>query len=84
MNLCHYYQATITREECWYFVGILRSFEYICFDRTFDVQASIFEFFVPESQQQEFCALMNYFQKQGIVTQFKQFPNRLEAADSVV
>ncbi len=84
MDLCYYYQATINRPLSWYFVAILRSYEYICFDRTLDVQTSTFEFFVPDSQQKEFCSLMDYFHKEGIVTEFKQCANRLEAVDSIV
>jgi hypothetical protein len=77
MNLCLYYQAHVVPRECWYFVAIMRSFEHLCFDRTYNVEQSIFEFFVPADQQQDFLELMSYFQKRGIIQRFEQYENRL-------
>src|SRR3546814_7842172 len=45
----------------WFFVGALRSFEHIAFDRTIDVESSIFEFFVPQDTEEYFVELMGYF-----------------------
>ena len=77
MNYCDYYQAHIKRSECWFFVGALRSFEYMCFDRTLDLPTSLFEFFVPPAMEEQFLNIMDFFQKQGIVSNFKKLPNRL-------
>lgn len=77
MNLCSYYQAHVVPAQAWFFVGILRSFEHLCFDRTLDVEKSIFEFFVPQDLEQPFLALMHLFQERGIVTEFHSLPNRL-------
>lgn len=77
MSFCLYYQAQVVPAKCWFFVGVLRSFEHVCFDRTLDKQTSTFEFFVPKDMQATFLALMAYFEKEGIVTTFTELPNRL-------
>ncbi len=58
-------------------VGILKSFDHLCFDRTIDTATSLFEFFVPESQEPLFLKVMDYFQKGGMVIELKKLPNRL-------
>lgn len=74
---CSYYQAQVQRELCWYVTAALRSYEHISFDRTLDPATSLFEFFVPVSTEKPFLALMNYFQAEGLVHNFKKLPNRL-------
>ncbi len=84
MDYCSYYQATIKREDCWFLTSIIRSFEHVVFDRTVDVQNSVFEFFVPESMEAEFLHIMRYFQDQGIASNLVKLPNRLmDAAEKV-
>ena len=77
MDHCIYYRASVRPQECWFFVGILRSYEYVCFDRTYDVQASIFEFFVPCEYEVQFRALMSYFEQEKIIESVQKLPNRL-------
>lgn len=77
MSLCLYYQAHVVPHECWFLVAVLRSFEHLAFDRTYDVHKSIFEFFVSPDSQEPFLELMSYFEREGIVTTFQQLPNRL-------
>ncbi len=84
MNLCSYYQAHVVPRDAWFFVGILRSFEHLCFDRTLDVQKSIFEFFVPTDMEHSFVTFMNYFQQQGIIADLKKLPNRLGDPHAIV
>jgi len=80
---CFYYTATVTRPGCWYLVAVLRSFEHLAFDRTIDKENSVFEFFVPEGNESDFLEFIRYFQEQGIVTEFKQLPNRLADPNEV-
>jgi len=80
MNLCLYYQAEIKRSECWFFVGILRSFEYIAFDRTIDLSTSTFEFFVPKEQEQNFLNFIKLFEGEDIVKNLQKLPNRLASS----
>lgn len=82
MNYCSYYQAHIKQSECWFFCGVIRSFEHLCFDRTLDVQQSLFEFFVLEEQEDYFAQVMDYFIKQGIVSNLQKLPNRLLDPDA--
>lgn len=76
-----YYRARVEPSLVWYFTAILRSHDHICFDRTIDVPNSIFEFFVPQSGQHEFVSIVEHFIKTGIVTDFKQLPNRIEQGE---
>lgn len=78
MPYCHYYQATVRKSDAWFLVAVLRSYEHLAFDRTLKKNDSRFEFFVPQSLERHFLHLINYFQKEGIVTDFVQLPNRLQ------
>ncbi len=77
MVYCSYYQALVDKTFCWYVVAILKSYEHLAFDRTLDTQKNLFEFYVPESREQEFLQLMNYFQQQHLVNNLLKMPNRL-------
>lgn len=76
MRLCSYYQAQVLREKTWFVVAVLRSYEHVAFDRTLDVQKSIFEFFVPEDQEILFLAIIQDFAQLGLVGQLIKLPNR--------
>lgn len=78
MDYCSYYQATISRRECWFFVAILHSYDHMSFDRTLDIDQSIFEFFVPESTEPYFLEAMQQMTDLGLVSNFKKLPNRLQ------
>lgn len=78
-----YYRGKIKREKCWQFVGILRSFEHLAFDRTYSVEDSIFEFFVPHEMQKDFEHLMSYFIEVGLLSEFQQLPNRIELGEEL-
>ncbi len=77
MDYCSYYQAQIDRQQTWFFVGCLKSFEHIAFDRTLDAQEGIFEFFVPADMEASFLEFMQYFVDKKIVGNLKKLPNRL-------
>ena len=82
-SYCTYYQGTVTRRDALYMVSILKSFDHFCFDRTIDVQNSIFEFFVPPLHVPQFEQLMNQFEKEGIVQNLKKLPNRIELGEKL-
>lgn len=84
MKLCSYYQAHVKQDACWFFVATLRSYEHLCFDRTYDVERSIFEFFVPTEQEEVFVAFMQDMERRGVVSQFHKLPNRLTDAQEGV
>jgi hypothetical protein len=75
-----YYQATVYRSQTWQLVAILKSFEYLAFDRALEKslsdQLSLFEFFVPHLLNNEFIDLMNYFKINGIVQDYIMLNNR--------
>jgi len=74
---CSYFQALVLKQKTWFFVATLRSFEHLCFDRTWDKEMGRFEFFVPAPRKDEFVALMHWYESQGIISDFQELPNRL-------
>lgn len=81
MSYCSYYQAYVDKKLCWYVIAILKSYEHLAFDRTLDTKTNLFEFYVPESREQEFLKLMNYFTNEHLVNELKKLPNRLMNSD---
>ncbi len=84
MNYGIYYHARVVEKECWFLVAILRSFEHLAFDRTYDRVTSTFEFFVPEGNEKTFLELMNHLQAIGVIESFTRQPNRLMESDAIV
>lgn len=84
MSYCLYYQARVVESECWFLVAVLRSFEHLTFDRTFDKQDSIFEFFVPSQNEKVFVEIMDHFKGIGVIKSFNKAENRLLSPDQVV
>lgn len=77
MKYCLYYRAKIEKELCWIMTSTLRYSEYLVFDRCYDKELSIFEFFVAPDLQDVFVSIMATFEKHGIVSQLQFLPNRL-------
>lgn len=84
MAYCTYYQAQVVEKYCWFLVAVLRSFEHLSFDRTYDRATSTFEFFVPQDGEDTFLQVMDYFKKEGVITTLQQLPNRLKDPDAIV
>lgn len=76
MRFSIYYQALVERERTWFFVGILRSFEHLAFERTLDTSSGTFEFFVSPDLEPVFLELMHHFKAIGIVRQLTKLSNR--------
>lgn len=74
---CVYYRAHVKREKVWFFVAVLRSYEHLCFDRTYDIEASIFEFFVPPLLEKDFLAVISLLKDEGIVSDLVPLNNRV-------
>jgi hypothetical protein len=77
MNKCLYYQATVVIKTTNLFVAAFRYYEHIAFDRTFDAQKGIFEFFVPEDQEHKFLPVMAYLESLGLLHDVIKLTNRL-------
>lgn len=75
--ICVYYQARVVRSQAWFFVAVLRSFDHVAFDRTYDVSESVFEFFVPEAMEPYFIEIMSSLQAHGVVDELHKLSNRL-------
>lgn len=76
VHLCTYYQAYVDRGMSWFVVAVLKSFDHLVFDRTLDVEKSLFEFFVPASMEAEFVQIMQRLERKGLVQDLRQLPNR--------
>lgn len=57
-------------------VAIMKAYDHVAFVRTYDVQASILEFFVPESMLDEFYTIIEKLRLQGFIGELNQLPNR--------
>ena len=77
MKYSLYFQAHATKELCWMITSALRFTEHIAFDRAFDKEQSIFEFFVSPDGEDVFLDVMHKLEKEGIVFNIKKMPNRL-------
>ncbi len=81
---CRYYRAHVIREQAWFFVAIVRSYEHMMFDRTFDTKTSVFEFFVPIDMEKRFLDLMTILINQGVVENLQSHENRLTDPAEIV
>ena len=77
MKFCFYYRAHVKRSDVWFIVAVLRSFEHVAFDRTLDKKQDIFEFYVPESMESSFLAVMTALKHEGSIYDFYKTTNRL-------
>ncbi len=76
-KFCAYYQAKVDNSKAWILASCLRSTEHIAFDRTFDKQNGIFEFFVPRDTEHIFLQLMDYALKKELIFSLTKMENRL-------
>ncbi len=77
MMYCAYYQGYVVKEQTWFLVAVLRSYEHLAFDRTFDKQRGLFEFFVPVELEHFLVTLLGHMRELGVVSSFVKLPNRL-------
>ena len=77
MKYCLYYRAKIKKELCWLVTSTLRYSEHLAFDRCYDKENSVFEFFVAPDFKNVFLSVMAKFEKHGISSDLEQMPNRL-------
>lgn len=84
MLYCKYYQAQVSKKDVWFLVSILKSMDNLEFNRTIDIENSIFEFFVPEDNKQLFLKVMNFLIKKNVVFDLKELPNRLKDFTTII
>lgn len=78
---CIYYQAYVVPSHGWFVVAILKSFDHMLFDRTIDVENSIFEFFVAPRAENVFLEVMENLALQGYISNLIKKDNRLALLD---
>lgn len=74
---CLYYRAHLDKSKCWLVSSLLRGTEHVAFDRSYDPQQSIFEFFVPRDMEHVFLEVMAYLKAKKVVSELQKSPNRL-------
>jgi len=72
-----YYQATVVGPDATLLVAVLKTFDSLCFDRTLDREAGLFEFFVTPAETELFLSVMRAFEKRGVVKDLRELSNRL-------
>ena len=77
MNYSLYFQAHATKELCWMITSTLRFTEHIAFDRAYDKDQNIFEFFVSPDGEDIFLDVMYKLEKEGVLSNIQKLPNRL-------
>ncbi len=75
---CLYYVAQLDKSTCWLVSSLLRGTEHVAFDRSYDPENSIFEFFVPEAMESVFLEVMYYLEKEKVVSGLVKKENRLK------
>lgn len=78
MPYSSYYQVTIDRSRGWFVAAVMRSFEHLAFERSFDAQHGINEYFVPKDLENHFLAIVKELAKMGVVKEINKLPNRLQ------
>jgi hypothetical protein len=70
---CYYFSAKIAKENVVTVIALLRSSEdNLCFDRCFDKENSLFEFFVTEGMKKRFIEIINFFEKNNLIKDFSE------------
>ena len=72
VRLSAYYRAHIPQEKVWFFVATIRSYDHLVFDRTVDIEHSIFELFVAPESVAEFERLMVWYTTHEVVYQLQR------------
>ncbi len=73
---CIYYQARLVREKIWFVVGTLRAETNLVFERALENDRTMFEFFVPPQNDDDFLAFMDILAKRGCIVTFEKKKNR--------
>ncbi len=76
MAYCSYYQATIPeRKNHLFVVGVLKYYPNLCFDRALDGKKGLFEFFVPENNEDKFEKIIASLIEGGIIKNLEKKTN---------
>ena len=59
-------------------MGIIKSEENLALVRTIDKKSGLLEYFVSPEQEKRFLNLMDYFIKEGIISELQEKENRLK------
>lgn len=82
-NFCEYYLVKVDKSRSWMLSAVFKSFEHLSFDRTIDKENALFEFFVPQGNEETFLEVIEYFKNIGLVLECHKEENRLKFTDFV-
>ncbi|MDP3889011.1 MAG: hypothetical protein Q8Q25_00515 [bacterium] len=77
LDYCCYYRAEVSRPYCWFVIAVLKSFDNVSLNRTFDREHSVVEFFVPADMEPHFLSIIKYLQEHDYIHNAQKLPNRL-------
>jgi hypothetical protein len=84
MKYCLYYRAKIEKSLCWLVTSTLRYSEYVAFDRCYNKEESVFEFFVAPELEDVFLTIMHKFELHGVTSCLEKLSNRLLDPSEIV
>ena len=76
--ICQYYQANVLTKKAWFVSGCFRNEDHVAFVRALDGSSDVFEFFVPDDQEERFLVLAHYLQKHGYFLSLEKKENRFK------
>ena len=72
-----YYHAKIEKSLCWMVTATFRFSEHVSFDRCYDKEKSIFEFYVSPDLEDVFLEIMASLEEKKVVSNLEKLKNRL-------
>lgn len=83
MKIGLYYRAKVEKSLGWMVTSSFRFSEHVLFDRCFDKEKSIFEFFVAPDLEEVFLDIAGALERRGVISDVQKLPNRLEGTQKV-
>lgn len=75
---CKYYQSQVLRKKTWFLSAVFRNESNLTFARALeDSENNIWEFFVPQDQEEQFLKILNSLKEKSVVVSFEKKKNRL-------
>jgi hypothetical protein len=76
---CKYYQAEVLKQKTWFLSAVFRNESNVTFARAIEGKNNnVWEFFVPQDQEEHFLRVIKTLESKGIVLSFEEMENRLQ------
>ncbi|MBY0353094.1 hypothetical protein K2W90_01900 [Candidatus Babeliales bacterium] len=81
---CKYYQAQVLKEKTWLVIGVFRNEDNVAFARALEGRRNVIEFFVPDSQEEQFLHVIDCLMEKGAILSCEEKPNRIKEDDLAI